>query len=274
LEKVLTQADQIEKKLQIITTQLHQYEQHRQQIAARQTQQIRLEQQIQALHDQQVTIQEELLEITTTLQGVEKKTSTHDLELLQQTEKQLQTIQQHLTQLIDVLTDRQYRQEELSRLEHQEGLLKELLTIFQKELLIVVLQDFLPVLEEIINTYLAQVVTFVLRFELPTSLQDSIELNIRIHDEKGKRAVKSLSGGQKAVLRLCRILAVSTLFKRPFLLLDETINSLDTDAIGRVAEMLKNFVDQQDMKLFVVTHATQIQEMELWNSIISWDDIL
>ena len=86
------------------------------------------------------------------------------------------------------------RQQQIRELQDKESILKDLLQIFQKELLIVVLQDFLPVLEEVINSYLQQIVPFSLRFELPKTMQEQIELAIWIEDEHGQRAVKSLSG--------------------------------------------------------------------------------
>lgn len=86
------------------------------------------------------------------------------------------------------------RSEEIRQLQEKEGLLKDLVGVFQKELLLVVLQDFLPLLEKVINESLAKVCEFQLRFELPKTMQEQIELNIRIDDQHGARAVKSLSG--------------------------------------------------------------------------------
>lgn len=87
-------------------------------------------------------------------------------------------------QLSSLLDTHMHRQQDLMRLVARESKIKELLTVFQKELLIVVLQDFLPVLEEVINSYLVQIVGFSLQFALPKTLQEDIELNIRIDDEK------------------------------------------------------------------------------------------
>lgn len=193
---------------------------------------------------------------------------------LKQYIQQLQRFEQLTGQIAGLVEQYVERQQQIRELQDKEVLLKDLLQIFQKELLIVVLQDFLPVLEEVINSYLQQVVSFSLRFELPKTMQEQIELAIRIIDEKWQRAVKSLSWWQRAVLRLCRILAVSTLFKQEYLLLDETINSLDHEAIGRVAELLDGFVKQREVTFYLVTHATQIQEMSFWRRIIELDPIL
>lgn len=72
----------------------------------------------------------------------------------------------------------------MKQLQTKEKQLKELYTIFSKELLFVVLQDFLPQLEQTINSYLQQIVTYEVRFDIPSSYDDTIELEISIHDEK------------------------------------------------------------------------------------------
>lgn len=188
---------------------------------------------------------------------------------------QLKTIQSNLLEmhnLMDQATSIGWqvikRHDEIRVLMTNEWLYKDLVNVFQKELLLVVLQDFLPVLENVINEHLSKVTSFQLRFELPKTMQEQIELNIWIDDIHGARAVKSLSGGQKALLRLCRILSVSALFNQEFLLLDETINSLDHEAIGRVAQLLDEYVKKRDISFYLVTHALQIQEMDFWRRIV------
>ena len=56
--------------------------------------------------------------------------------------------------------------------------------------------------------------------------------------------------------------------KSTFLFLDETITSLDSSAVSRVGELIKQFVHKNNMKLYVVTHAQQIQEMDLWDEVV------
>lgn len=51
-------------------------------------------------------------------------------------------------------------------------------------------------------------------------------------------------------------------------MLDETINNLDTHTISQVAEVLEEFVTLQDIKFYVVTHSLQIQEMDIWSSVV------
>jgi DNA repair exonuclease SbcCD ATPase subunit len=98
-------------------------------------------------------------------------------------------------------------------------------------------------------------------------------LEIFVKDDKGERPIKSLSGGQKTVLKLAWILSVASKMKNKMLFLDETINSLDAEAVGRVADMIKDFVEFSNTKLYVVTHSKQIQDMDIWDDVILLDKI-
>jgi len=120
-------------------------------------------------------------------------------------------------------------------------------------------------LNEHINAFLAKVVTFQLRITIST---DGDELELMIDDELGAREVKSLSGGQKTMLRLCWILATSVVFRNSFLLLDETINNIDQTTTSQVAELLTDFVTQYNLTLYTVTHSTQVQNMHIRDQTI------
>jgi DNA repair exonuclease SbcCD ATPase subunit len=160
------------------------------------------------------------------------------------------------------------RHQEVVSLEEQQQQLKHLHTIFSKELLIVVLQDFLPTMQSTINTYLSEVTEYTLSFELEQTASDTVNLEIYVEDNKGKRVVKSLSGGQKSLLKLARIFSIATMLQLPFLFLDETITSLDTITTSHVADVLHRFAQQFSTKLYIITHAPQIQEMHIWDKEI------
>lgn len=65
------------------------------------------------------------------------------------------------------------------------------------------------------------------------------------------------------------MLAVSVYSQSKLLFLDETINNLDLDAVGKVAELLQNFAQQNAIKMYVVTHSTEIKAMSIWDGIIN-----
>lgn len=175
---------------------------------------------------------------------------------------------QQLYHDIDMLID-EFKEHQLERqkLEEQETILGNLYTIFSKELLLLVLQDHLPVLNDIVNSYLSQIVDYQISLQLKND-GDKLELEAKIIDQKGMRDTKSLSGGQRIILKLVRILAISSYINSPILFLDETINNLDADTVGKVADMLEDFVKQKEIKLYTITHSQQIQQMDIWDKTI------
>ena len=161
---------------------------------------------------------------------------------------------------------------EVKRLKEDEKILADLYQIFAKELLLIVVQKNLPLLQDLMNSYLSQVVDYQLQMEIDkkSATNDNVELFVLVIDERGPREVNSLSGGQKVILKIVWMMAVASLMRTQMLFLDETINNLDADTVGRVAELLENFIEGRgkEFTLVVVTHSQQIQEMKLWDEII------
>ncbi|HBB04788.1 TPA: hypothetical protein DCZ39_08055 [Patescibacteria group bacterium] len=69
-------------------------------------------------------------------------------------------------------------------------------------------------------------------------------------------------------MKLVWMLAISSYINSPILFLDETINNLDADTVGKVADMLEDFVKQRDIKLYTITHSQQIQQMDIRDQTI------
>ena len=69
------------------------------------------------------------------------------------------------------------------------------------------------------------------------------------------------------------MLAISSYINSPILFLDETINNLDADTVGKVADMLEDFVKQKEIKLYTITHSQQIQQMDIRDQTIEVDTI-
>ncbi|NCO97715.1 hypothetical protein GW864_00830 [bacterium] len=80
--------------------------------------------------------------------------------------------------------------------------------------------------------------------------------------------MKSLSGGQRVILKIVWMLAISSYIHSPVLFIDETINNLDADTVAKVSDMLEDFVKSKSMKLYAVTHNQQIQDMKFWDKVI------
>ncbi|MCX6823710.1 MAG: hypothetical protein NT085_01090 [candidate division SR1 bacterium] len=182
-------------------------------------------------------------------------------------EKNYEAMKQYYHDIDMLVNEFKEHQLERQKLEEQETILGNLYNIFSKELLLLVLQDHLPILNDIINNYLAQIVDYQISLQLRNEA-DKVELEAKIIDSKGERDTKSLSGGQRIILKLVRMLAISSYINSPILFLDETINNLDTDTVGKVADMLEDFVKQRDIKFYTITHSQQIQQMDIRDQTI------
>lgn len=155
----------------------------------------------------------------------------------------------------------------IKQLEKKETMLKNLYNILSKELLFVALDEYLPVLSELINNFLTKVVDYQISMQIVEN-GEKLELEAKIEDEKWEREIKSLSWWQKTILKLVRMLAISSYMRTPLLFLDETINNMDVETIAKVSEMIEDFVHQRDMKFYTVTHSTEIQEMKIRDQTI------
>ena len=98
---------------------------------------------------------------------------------------------------------------------------------------------------------------------------DKMELETIIYDEKKEIDVKSLSWGQRVILKIVWMLAISVYSKSSMLFLDETINNLDYDTVAKVSAVIEDFVKMQNLKMYVVTHSKQIQQMNIWDGVVS-----
>lgn len=135
----------------------------------------------------------------------------------------------------------------IQQTKEKEKKLANLYTIFSKELLLLVVQNNLPKIEDLMNAYLSQVVDYELRMSVDkrSLTSENLELQVIAVDEYGEREVKSLSGGQKVILKLVWMIAVSFVVDAPLLFLDETINNLDEETVSKVATILTSFVESK-----------------------------
>lgn len=103
-----------------------------------------------------------------------------------------QEYEKNLQQLELLIADWKDVQVKIKQLAENEKLLTTLYNVLNKELLLFVLSEYLPILSEIINSYLSSVVDYSISIKLKEDT-DKLELETKIIDEKGERDVKSLS---------------------------------------------------------------------------------
>ncbi len=186
-------------------------------------------------------------------------------------ETNLQTMVDQVSRINELISDYKTSQLEIIILETRAKRVDELYTIISKELTVLVLQEYLPVLSDIINNQLSKVVDYQLEFTVNAGWD---KLEIMIKDEYGSREVKSLSGWQRAILRLCWILAIALWSGNKFLFLDETINHLDKEMVSKAAELIEEFVQWNKVTLYAITHSDQIQELDIWDHVVRVREVL
>jgi len=260
-QQIQSQINEIEKQISQLEKLSNQIDQYRQELATTAGQ-------IQSLEKQKSQLQSQLEQVQIQIKDLEKQIKEKNENRLLEQKQILEQINQLLAKLLDLIDEYQNAKLQIQALKEKEKIYQNLQNILWKELMIVVLQEFLPLLEQAINALLGRAVDFTISFQPIETKSWKLELEIYVEDDKGIRPIKSLSGGQKTVLKLAWILAVSGIMKNKFLFLDETINNLDFDSVWKVAKMIEDFVKKNDLKFYVVSHSQQIQQMNIWDQII------
>ena len=228
---------------------------------------IKLSQQIENIVSNITTLDWEIKKLESQKIEQEKVLDTIEIKKYEELDNFNKIMDRSLHEIESLINDFKENSIEINKLKQDEIMVKNLHQIFSKELLLFVLEWYLPILTEIINALLAQVVDYTIDIKLKQKWEN-LEMDVKIYDEKWERDIKSLSGWQKVILKLVRMLAISNYIRSPMLFMDETINNLDQDTVWKVAEMLWNFVKQRNVKLYTVTHSQQIQEMDIWDDVV------
>ena len=181
-------------------------------------------------------------------------------------EKKLLNLKELVTIYNNVLDEYNNNKLKIIKIRKKYKILKDLSNIFWKELVIYVFSDYLKSLEELINYFISDIVNFMLHIQLDEKWES---LEIFVEDELWKRNVNSLSGWQKTALRIWWILAISKLQNNKMLFLDETINNFDQESIWLLANKIKEFVGEQNIKFYMITHSEILQQTNIWDEIIN-----
>lgn len=266
-EKSYREWESIQSEIQSIDKQLFQREEesknlekYKQDKVAAETSLLHLEKSLQE-QDKQIG------DLNIKIQWVKIEKEKSNPSKLQEQQNEIKQIFQTISQIEQLVEDSVNNKNLTKQLQEDEKKLSRLYSILSKEIVFLALDDYLPVLSDVINNYLSQCVDYTLKMQIDENA-DKLELQVSVIDGKWEREVKSLSGGQRTVLKLVWMLAVSSYLHTPLLFLDETINNLDADTVWKVSEMINNFVKQRTMKFYTVTHNKEIQDMQIWDDVI------
>ncbi len=266
-EKSYREWESIQTEIQVIDKQLFQREEESKNLEKYQQDKVVAETSLQHLEKSLQEQDKQIEDLNVKIQWVKSEKEKSNWPKLQQQQTEIKQIFQTISQIEQLVEDSVNNKNLTKQLQEDEKKLGRLYSILSKEIVFLALDDYLPVLSDVINNYLSQCVDYTLKMQIDENA-DKLELNVKVIDSKWEREVKSLSGGQRTILKLVWMLAISSYLHTPLLFLDETINNLDVDTVWKVSEMIDNFVKQRTMKFYTVTHNKEIQDMQIWDDII------
>lgn len=266
-EKSYREWESIQGEIQNIDKQLFQREEESKNLDKYQQDKVAAETSLQHLEKSLQEQDKQIEELDIKVQWVKSEKEKSNPSKLQQQQNEVKQIFQTISQIEQLVEDSVNNKNLTKQLQEDEKKLSRLYSILSKEIVLFALDDYLPVLSDVINDYLSQCVDYSIKMQIVEN-GEKLELDAKILDSKWEREVKSLSGGQRTVLKLVWMLAVSSYLHTPLLFLDETINNLDLDTVWKVSEMINNFVKQRTMKFYAVTHNKEIQDMQIWDDVI------
>lgn len=266
-EKAYTERENIQKEIQSIDQQRFKREEESKHLESYQQEKIAAETSLMHLQKSCENLENQINDLNLKIQKIHEEKESLNLNSLNSHKEKIKHIIQYYSQIEDLIKESIDNQNLSKELEEKKKKISRLDLLLSKDLVLFALDDYLPHLSEIINSYLWQCVDYTLNMCIVENW-DKLELEAKISDSKWEREVKSLSWWQRTILKLVRMLAISSYLHTPLLFLDETINNLDTDTVWKVSDMINNFVKQRTMKFYTVTHNKEIQDMQIWDEII------
>lgn len=266
-EKSYREWESIQKEIQSIDKELFQLEEESKKLEKYQQDKVAAETSLKHLEKSLEEQDRQIEDLKAKIEWVKAEKEKSNWSKLQQQQNEIKQIFQIILQIEQLVEDSVNNKNLTKQLQEDEKKLSRLYSILSKEIVLFALDDYLPVLSDVINDYLSQCVDYFIKMQIVENWE-KLELDAKILDSKWEREVKSLSGGQRTVLKLVWMLAVSSYLRTPLLFLDETINNLDADTVWKVSEMINNFVKQRTMKFYTVTHNKEIQDMQIWDDVI------
>lgn len=257
-----------DKQRQVVDKELQGYEKEKEQHEEYKQELVQLQTKLSHYDESVASLQKQLSELDNERTKLRADTDINQLDKIEAILASAARAMKLLETINDLVAAHKNNMIIIKQLEERETMLGQLFNIFSKEIMIHVLQQTLPLFADVLNNLLAKVVDYTVIFETK-NVSDKVELEIKVVDAKWERLVKSLSGWQKTVLRLTRTLAICIFTRSNALFLDETVNNIDRDTIGKVADLIEDFTKTHDITFYIITHSEAIQEMEIRDKVIT-----
>ena len=117
------------------------------------------------------------------IQEIQAEKEKSNSQYLQQQQRDIKQIFQDILQLEQLVEDSVSNQNLMKKLQEDEKKLSRLYSILSKEIVLFALDDYLPILSDIINDYLAQCVDYSIQMHIVEN-GEKLELEAKILDSK------------------------------------------------------------------------------------------
>jgi chromosome segregation ATPase len=164
-----------------VDKQLFQREQESKNLESYQKEKVAAETSLQHLEKSQQEQENQINSLNDKIQEIQAEKEKSNSESLQQQQRDIKQIFQNILQIEQLVEDSVSNQNLMKKLQEDEKKLSRLYSILSKEIVLFALDDYLPILSDIINDYLAQCVDYSIQMHIVEN-NEKLELEAKILD--------------------------------------------------------------------------------------------
>jgi chromosome segregation ATPase len=164
-----------------VDKQLFQREQESKNLESYQKEKVAAETSLQHLEKSQQEQENQINSLNDKIQEIQAEKEKSNSESLQQQQRDIKQIFQNILQIEQLVEDSVSNQNLMKKLQEDEKKLTRLYSILSKEIVLFALDDYLPILSDIINDYLAQCVDYSIQMHIVEN-NEKLELEAKILD--------------------------------------------------------------------------------------------
>ena len=191
-EKSYREWESIQSEIQAIDKQLFQREEESKNLDKYKQDKVAAETSLQHLEKSLQEQDRQIEELNIKIQSVKSEKEKSNSSKLQQQQNEIKQIFQYISQLEQLIEDWVTNKNLVKKLQEDEKKLTRLYSILSKEILLFALDDYLPILSDIINWYLSQCVDYTLQMHISEN-NEKLELEAKIFDVIERKLKNSTS---------------------------------------------------------------------------------
>ena len=160
---------------------MFQWEQESKNLDSYQKEKVAAETSLQHLEKAQQEQENQIKSLNDKIQEIQSEKEKSNSQYLQQQQRGIKQIFQDISQIEQLVEDSVSNQNLMKKLQEDEKKLTRLYSILSKEIVLFALDDYLPILSDIINDYLAQCVDYSIQMHIVEN-NEKLELEAKILD--------------------------------------------------------------------------------------------